>query len=60
VHLYYGYLTQKAWMQAISPTNAKAELEKIKKTLTPYKVAVLILKNLNYDYKGVSIKLFRL
>ncbi|KAF0755017.1 Uncharacterized protein FWK35_00021120, partial [Aphis craccivora] len=52
VHLYYGYLTQKAWMQAISPTNAKAELEKIKKTLTPYKVAGLILKNLNYDYKG--------
>lgn len=47
-------------MQAISPTNAKAELEKIKKTLTPYKVAGLILKNLNYDYKGVSIKLFRL
>lgn len=47
-------------MRAISPKNANAELEKIKTALTPYKVAGLILKNLNYDYKGVSIKLFRL
>lgn len=48
--LYYGYTTQKLWINAVDPANAQKEAIKLTGDTAEYTISGLVLTKLNYDF----------
>ncbi|CAH1736299.1 uncharacterized protein LOC114131096 [Aphis gossypii] len=53
--LYYGYTTQKLWINAVDPANAQKEAIKLTGDTAEYTISGLVLTKLNYDFTNKKL-----